>query len=245
MGSTLTFGAQKLRFPSNSSPRAACVLDQYLSEFRRGCFTSPITLPFAHHSQPRNRNNTGLNHASNSHVVSFDRHAAGGIGHDVHIVALALCLDGRHRETDLSPQRGQHQFLSACVLYRFDDAAILPRVDKCAVDRFLLRENIPQSLYQVAPALLHDRGQYCRNAKHFGALSQTDDVVHDHRGFVTVQVGELKRLMVDENKNAVLGREQCIEASSCGGHGASFSLRWLWERGALRADRDRERRAET
>src|ERR1700683_1895191 len=99
-------GTPGLPSPADGYSRAAPVLAQHLAECRCGCFTSPITLPFAHHSQPCNRNNAGLNHASTSHIALFYRHTARGIGNDVYIVALALRLDGRHRETDLSPERG-------------------------------------------------------------------------------------------------------------------------------------------
>ena len=81
------------------------MLAQHLAECRCGYFTSPIALPFAHHSQPCNWNYAGMNHAPNSHGVSFDRHTARGIGNDVYIVALTLRLNGRHRQTDLSPER--------------------------------------------------------------------------------------------------------------------------------------------
>jgi len=59
-----------------------------------------------------------------------------------------------------------------------------------------------------------------------GRLGQRDDVVHDHRRFVAVQIGELERLVVDQHQHGFFRGEQGVGAAlgnvGLGGHGHSL-----------------------
>jgi hypothetical protein len=57
---------------------------------------------------------------------------------------------------------------------------------------------------EVAAALFHHRGQDGGNAEHLGSLGERDDAVDDHGLLMAVEIGELKRLVVDQQKDALL-----------------------------------------
>ena len=114
-------------------------------------------------------------------------------------------------------------FLRPGLLHRVDNALILPGVDEGAVDRLLVRKDILQALDELAAAVLKDRGQDGRHAEDLGRLGQRDDVVHDHRRLVAVQIGELERLVVDQHQHGFFRGEQGVEAV-LGGVG----LGWSW-----------------
>jgi hypothetical protein len=64
----------------------------------------------------------------------------------------------------------------------------------------------------MAAAFFDHCGQDSRYVEDLGRLGQGDDVVDDRRRLVAVQVGELVRLMVHQNKDAVLRAKQPVEA---------------------------------
>jgi hypothetical protein len=69
------------------------------------------------------------------------------------------------------------------------------------------------ALEEVPTALLGDGGQYRRDLERLPRLRERHHVVDDQRRFVAVQVGELKRLVIDEQKYAALRRKQRVESS--------------------------------
>src|SRR2546430_3203744 len=85
--------------------------------------------------------------------MRLDAHAAGRVGNDVHLVAIAERVDHRHREADLGPQRRHHDFLPAGLFDPFDHASVFPRVDEGAVDRLLLGKDVLKLLEQIAAAV--------------------------------------------------------------------------------------------
>ena len=56
-----------------------------------------------------------------------------------------------------------------------------------------------------------------RHVEDLRRLGQPDDVVHDHRRLMAVQVGELERLVVDQDQHGLLRGEQGVEAVLEGG----------------------------
>jgi hypothetical protein len=83
---------------------------------------------------------------------------------------------------------------------------VFPSVDKGAVDRLLVREDIVKPLDDIAAAFLDHGGEDRRYVEDFRRFGEADNIVDDHRRLVAVQAGELVRLMVDQHEDAVFGR---------------------------------------
>ena len=143
--------------------------------------------------------------------MGLETHAARRVGHDVHLVAIAERVDHRHREADLGPQRRHHDFLPAGLLDPFDDASVFPRVDEGAVDGLLLGKDVLELLEQIAAAVLDYGRQKRRYAEDLRGFGKTHDVVDHALRIVAAQTGELERLVIDQDQDAVVGRQQCIE----------------------------------
>ena len=144
--------------------------------------------------------------------MRFGAHAPRRVGDSVDLVAFARGLDRRHGQTDFRPERRHDQLLAAGLLHRLDDARVFPGVDEGAVDRLLVGEHVLQALDELAAAVLQHRGQDRRHVENLRCLRQRDDVVHDHRRLVAVQVGELEGLVVDQDQDQLLGGEEGVEA---------------------------------
>ena len=106
---------------------------------------------------------------------------------------------------------------------------VLPGVDKGAVDRLLVREDLLQSFDQIAAARFQHRRQNGRHVEDLGRFGEPDHVVHDHGRLVAMQVGELERLMVDQDQDRVLRGEKGVESGfrrGCLGH--VITPVWWW-----------------
>ena len=57
-----------------------------------------------------------------------------------------------------------------------------------------------------------NRGQDGWHVENLGGFNQRDDVVHDHRRLVAVQVGELKGLVVDQDQHRLVRCQQGVQA---------------------------------
>ena len=149
--------------------------------------------------------------------MGLGAHAARRVGHGVDFVAFACRLDRRHRKADFRPQRRDDEFLAAGLFHPFHHARVLPRVDPGAVDRLLLGEDVLQSLDELAATVLQHGGQDGRHTENLGDLGERDDVVHDHRRLVAVQVGELERLVIDQDQDGIRRVEEGAKAVLEGG----------------------------
>src|SRR5579864_545129 len=117
------------------------MVDKKLSDFSKALCARPITLKFARHTEPGNGLSSRSHHAPDCHIVCLRRDAAGGIGDDVHVVAVTHRMDSGHRKTHLCPERGHDELLPARLLHSLDDPLVLPAVDKSTVNRLLVRKN--------------------------------------------------------------------------------------------------------
>src|SRR6266702_686385 len=214
---------KELHLPGERDPGAATMLRKDLGQSRDRRLTGPVALQLALHCHPGHRHRARLDHATHCHFVSLDRDATRGVGDNVDLIALAQCLDRRHGQANLGPEGSHNHLLSPGLFNRVDDATILPGVDEGPIDRLLLREDVLQPLDQETAAFFQNCGQDGRYTKHLRCLGQANNVIHDHRRFVTVQVGKLEWLMVDQQKNAILGCEKRLK--SCLAHGCF--LLWL------------------
>src|SRR5258708_9400698 len=82
------------------------------------------------------------------------------------------------------------------------------RVDVGPINRLLIREYVLKALYDFSSTSFEHRGQNDRNVESLGELGESNHVVHDQRRLVTVKVRELKRLMIDEENDALLRGQQ-------------------------------------
>lgn len=103
--------------------------------------------------------------------------------------------------------------LAACLFHCVDDPCVLPCVDEGAVDRLLLGEYVLKRLDEFAAAIFQHRGQDGRHVENLGGLGQRDNVVHDHRRLVAVQVGELKDLVVDQDQHGLFRAQEGVQAA--------------------------------
>jgi hypothetical protein len=103
---------------------------------------------------------------------------------------------------DFRPQARDYQLLSTGFLYRFHEPRVLPGVDKRTVDRLPVGKDILDSVDDVPATLFQNRRENCRDVKYFRCLRQPRDVVHDELSLVTMKIGELERLMINEQKSA-------------------------------------------
>src|SRR5690606_16353890 len=85
-------------------------------------------------------------------------------------------------------------------LDRIHRLLVLPRVDEGAVDYFLTGKYIGDLREDVAAASRDYTREDGGNAEGLGGLGQAGRVIDDCLRIVTVQVCELKRLMVDQNQ---------------------------------------------
>ena len=81
------------------------------------------------------------------------------------------------------------------------------------VDGFLIWKDRLNLLEDVAATRRADRRQNRRDVEHLRHLGERRDVVDDHRGVVTVDVGELRWLVIDEENHAVLRRQKRVETN--------------------------------
>lgn len=177
-----------------------------------GVDARPIALPLGGHCHPRHQIHAGRRHALEGDFVRFDRHAAGGIGDDRHIPTFARRLDRRHCDADLRPQPGDDQLPAACGLGRVDHFFVFPRVDERAIYDFLAGKDIGDlGKDDAAPRRDHAR-QNRGHAEDLGGLCQRRRIVDHGMRVVAVQVGELIRLVVDQDEYRILRTEKRIEA---------------------------------
>jgi DNA-binding MarR family transcriptional regulator len=71
-------------------------------------------------------------------------------------------------------------------------------------------------LDQLAAAILQHRAQDARQDEDLGSLRQCDDVVHDHRRLMAVQIGELEGLVVDQDQHGLLRGQEGVQAGLAG-----------------------------
>src|SRR5262249_28907423 len=96
---------------------------------------------------------------------------------------------------------------AAGCLHEVHNLLVLPRVDVGPIDGLLIRKYVLTTLYGFSSASFEHGGQNDRNLEGFGELGEANHVIDDHRRLVTVKVCELKGLVIDEDNDAVLGRQ--------------------------------------
>src|SRR4029077_10042311 len=84
--------------------------------------------------------------------------------------------------------------------------------DERAVNRLLIREHRLELPEKCAAPLLIDCAQNRRNAERLRGLRESGDIVDHDRGIVTVDVGQLERLVVDQEKDAILRCQKRVKA---------------------------------
>jgi len=114
-------------------------------------------------------------------------------------------------------------FFSTGLLYGLHHPVVLPGVDKRSVDGFIIRKHILQALNDVPAALFGYCRKDYRNSEDLGNLRESDDIVDDDRRVVTVQVGELESLMIDQQQYALFRGKKGVQACLCHIH-IAFSL---------------------
>src|SRR5712691_994571 len=90
------------------------------------------------------------------------------------------------------------------VFFTASTTRFLPSVDEAAIDRPLIWKDVLNVLDQQPAAFFQNRGQDGRYPEQFGGLGEPDDIVDDQCRLMTVQIGELERLMIDQQQHAVL-----------------------------------------
>src|ERR1700674_2544330 len=135
-GTLLSVSSEKLHFPGQGDSTSTAMLKNDTCNASGG-LARPITLPFAQHGQPGNRDRASLNHTAHGHVVGFYRDTARSVGDDEDVVSLGKSLDCWHGEADLGIERGQHELLASALLHNVGNLGVFPGVDECAVDGFL------------------------------------------------------------------------------------------------------------
>jgi len=91
-GTLLRVSSEKLLFPGQGDTATAAMLKNDTCNAGGG-LARPITLPFAQHCQPSDRDRASLNHAAHGHVVGFYRNTARSVGDDEDVVSLGKSLD--------------------------------------------------------------------------------------------------------------------------------------------------------
>src|SRR5215831_8966256 len=188
---------EKLHFPGQGDTTGSAMFENDARDAGRCLLAPPITLPFAQHGKPGDRHRTGGDHAAHRHIVGLHRDAARRVGDDEDVISLAERLDRRHREADLGAEPGEHELPAPALLHDAGNFRVFPGVDERAVDRLLVRKDIPKLLDYIAAALLEHGGQDRRHVEDLRRLGEADDVVDDRRRLVAVQFGDLVGLMVD------------------------------------------------
>jgi hypothetical protein len=188
------------------------MVEQDLSDLSEPLCPRPIALQFAGHAKLSDRLGSSSYETADCHVMCFRRGAAWCVGDDVHVVAFAHRVDSRLRETHLRPECRDDKLFSARLLHGLDDAGVLPRVDEAAVDGLLVRKNRLNLLENLTAALRVDCRENRRNSVRFCGLGQSCDVVDHHCGLVTIYVRQLRRLVIDQEKDAILGCKKSVEA---------------------------------
>src|SRR6185295_20305437 len=89
---------------------------------------------------------------------------------------------------------------------------VLPCVDVSPINGLLIREYVLKALDELSAASFEHRGQDDWDFEGFGELGESNHVVHDHGRLVTVKVRELKRLVIDQEDDAVLRVQQSRKA---------------------------------
>ncbi len=135
-GALLSVSSEKLLLPGQGDTATAAMLKNDTCNAGGG-LASPITLPFAQHGHPGDRDRAGLNHTAHGHVVGFYRNTPRSVGDDEDVVSLGKSLDCWHGEADLGIERGQHELLASGLLQGVGNVRVFPGVDEGAVDRFL------------------------------------------------------------------------------------------------------------
>src|SRR6202008_34743 len=125
---------EELLLPRKAGADVAHVLDEHLAEPGDASRARPVALQLGGEHRPSQRNTARLNHALDGHLVGLEAHAAGGVGHEVDLVAIAERMDDRKGEADFGPQRRHDDLLPAGLLYPLDDALVFPGVDERAID---------------------------------------------------------------------------------------------------------------
>src|SRR5712671_6305852 len=133
---------EKLHLPRKSDASGAAVLNENFGERTQRFSARPIALPLARQGKPGDRRYAGLHHAPNCHVVRLDGNPTRSVRYGIHIIAFALRLYCRHRQTHLGPERGNDELFTSRLLHRLDDALIFPRVDEGAIDRLLIGKHV-------------------------------------------------------------------------------------------------------
>jgi len=172
---------------------------------------APIALQFSSHGQPCDRLGSRGDNTADGHVMRFRRDAARSVGNGVHVVAFTHRVNGGLRKTHLRPECSNDKLLAAGVLHGLDDAAILPGVDEAAVDRFLIGKDCLDLPENLTAAFRGDCGENRRDSECPGRLGETRDVVDHHRRLVTVNVCQLRRLVIDQENGAILRRQKRVE----------------------------------
>jgi hypothetical protein len=67
-------------------------------------------------------------------------------------------------------------------------------------------------LKNLDPALRIDRGENRRDSVRLRGLRERRGVVDHHRGLVTVYVGQLRWLVIDQEEDAIFRRQKPVEA---------------------------------
>src|ERR1700738_2368849 len=143
---------------------------QNSGERNGGIYTRPVALPFGEHGEPGNRLDASLDHPFHSQVMGLDGCAAGGVCDGEDVKPLTLRLNGRHGEANFGPKSRDHQLLSPGLLHRFHKLWVLPRIDKSAIDRLLVRKYVLQPLDEMPAALRQYRREYGRDPESLRAL---------------------------------------------------------------------------
>src|SRR5207237_227240 len=135
------------------------------------------------------------------------------------------------------PETRDDQLRPSGFLDRVHQLRVLPRVDERAVDRLLVGEDGLDAADDVPAARRNDSRQNRGHAEELRRLRQRDDVIHDELRLVTVQIGELSALMIDQEQRAVFRSEKRVQTGvrrliGWGRHGSisSFAVGMLVRR---------------
>src|SRR4029077_14399954 len=100
------------------------------------------------------------------------------------------------------------------LLYGFNNSLVLPGVDIRAVDGLMVWKDVLNAFEDpTASFFVHccqDRGDAVRLCRH----GKTNGIVDHHRWFVTVDIRELERLVINHHNHAIVRREKRIESDS-------------------------------
>ncbi len=143
--------------------------------------------------------------------MRFTGRAARRVGQEIDFVPVCQGREHGHLQADFRPEAGYHQLLPAGLLDPVHDPLVLPAIERGAVDRNLLGENVLDLLDEIL-TFGEGRGQQRRHLEDICRLGDRGHVSDDLGSLVRAQRQKLKILVVNQEQGVVAGLEEIVRA---------------------------------